>query len=192
MRKLTCLFLTVFLAGLFSSASAQQTWKVDQAHSFVEFAVQHLGISLVKGNFREFSGELTYDGQDPTTMQLNGTIETKSVKTGHDRRDQHLQSQDFFSADKFPKMVFKSNSVSRTADGYALVGDLTLLQTTRPVTLKMEFTGPVVDDKNRLRRLGLRLTGVLKRSEFGMTYGLNGGIGDEVYLELNGHFVSQL
>ncbi|MFZ1684484.1 MAG: YceI family protein [Candidatus Zixiibacteriota bacterium] len=127
--------------GIVSGATAD-TWKPDKSHSTVSFTVRHLVISKVTGNFRDFDGNITFDGKDFSKGSVDFTIQTASVSTGQDRRDTHLKSPDFFAVDSFPTMTFKSTKVTPVDDKhFKLDGDLTIRGTTKPVTFDCTFNG---------------------------------------------------
>ena len=107
--------------------SSQTTWNVDPAHSAAEFKVKHMMISNVKGSFRALSGVLNLDEADVTGSSVEAFLPVATLSTGDEQRDGHLKSADFFDAEKFPTITFKSNEVKRTGEGeYAVTGDLTL------------------------------------------------------------------
>jgi len=113
-----------------------RTFSIDPTHSHIEFSAKHLMVTTVKGNFREFSGEVEVDGEDPTTARGRFVIKTASLTTGTDDRDNHLRSADFFEAEKYPEMVFVSKTVEKAGEAtYRVTGDLTIRDTTKPLTL---------------------------------------------------------
>src|SRR5689334_22784833 len=117
---------------------AMSTWKIDTAHSTIEFVAKHMMITNVKGRFKTFDGEIIVDGEDPETAVVNVTFETASVDTGHDQRDGHLRSPDFFDAATFPNITFTSTKVEKLReDHFKVTGDLTIRDVTRPVELDM-------------------------------------------------------
>ena len=151
MRKLTLsmVAIAVATAGLMlaapapTSASADPiTFNIDPRHSSVEFRVRHLGLSRVTGRFEIFEGTFKYDPDDPTQSSVSVTIDTNSLNTGVQRRDNHLRSADFLEVEKFPTMTFESTSV-RVADApnLEIVGNLTIHGVTKEVTLEAEFLG---------------------------------------------------
>jgi len=175
----------VALALAAAPAHAADRFKVDPAHTNFVFLVSHIGYSTMIGQFNEFDGEFSFDDDDPTNSSVSVVIRTGSVDTDHQARDDHLRSPDFFNAAEFPEMTFDSTSVKKNGDGsLAVTGDLTLLGITKPVTLDVTVNKiapwPFGERKGLLTG-GFSARGTLKRSEFGMTYGL-GGIGDEVEL----------
>ena len=158
-----------------STASTQITaiptgvWNVDRSHSSVEFRVKHLGISTVKGQFREFEGRLEV-GDDLTSSRAFGTIQAGSIDTGEPQRDEHLRSPDFFDAANHPEITFESTSIEVIdEDELHVTGDLTMVGVTRPITLHVEITGTEQDPWGNTR-VGLEAQGEINRSEWGMKF----------------------
>ena len=144
-------------------------WNVDRAHSSVEFRVKHLGISTVKGQFREFEGRLEV-GDDLTSSLAFGTIQATSIDTGEPQRDEHLRSPDFFGAETYPEITFESTSIEVIdEDELHVTGDLTMVGVTRPITLHVEITGTEEDPWGNTR-VGLEAQGEINRSEWGMKF----------------------
>jgi polyisoprenoid-binding protein YceI len=137
------------------------TWKVDPAHSRVEFSIRHMGIASIRGSFADFDG--TIDGGDEP--RISGAIRVASVDTRDEARDGHLQSPDFFDAGRHPEITFAS---SRFEDG-KVVGDLTIRGVTREVELDARVTGAGTDPWGN-ERLGLELEGEIDRHDFGVSW----------------------
>jgi polyisoprenoid-binding protein YceI len=145
------------------------TWNVDPSHSSVDFRVKHLGISTVRGSFREFEGKLDV-GEDITNSQAAGTIKAASIDTGEPKRDEHLRSADFFDADSYPDITFESTSIEVIDDEeFHVTGDLTMHGVTKPITLHVEVTGTEEDPWGNTR-VGLEVQGELSRGDWGMTF----------------------
>ena len=179
MRTLKTSFTTLFLSAFLMPAMAGETFKIDGAHSSLLFAVNHNNVAMSYGRFNEFSGSVTYDEGNVSQSSFNLEIKAESIDSNHSKRDQHLRSGDFFNAIQFPKITFKSTKVEKAADGKLnVVGDLTLLGKTQTVTFEIQVSGPVAGRNNSKVR-GFQGHGVIKRSEFGMTYQV-GPIGDDV------------
>ena len=117
-------------------------WHIDPAHSEIQFSVRHMMISTVRGRFTTFSGTVDADEQNPASSQVNVQIDVASINTGDERRDGHLRSPDFFDAENYPYVTFKSTKVERQ-DGtnFRLYGDLTIRDVTHPVVLDVEYAG---------------------------------------------------
>jgi polyisoprenoid-binding protein YceI len=137
------------------------TWKIDPIHSRVEFSIRHMGIATIRGSFADFDGVI--DGGDEP--QISGAIRVASVDTRDEARDGHLQSPDFFDAERHPEITFAS---TRFEPG-KLVGDLTIRGVTREVELVAQMTGAGTDPWGN-ERLGLELEGEIDRREFGVSW----------------------
>ena len=164
-------------------------WTIDPAHSSVGFSARHLGLSKVRGLFTRFSGEIDGDPADLTTASGRFEVEMGSVDTGSPDRDAHLKSADFFDVEKHPKMTFVSRSVVRSGDDYKVVGDLTIKDTTREVTLDLEPGGETTDPYGN-RKVGGTLTGTINRSDWGLTWNVpldSGGwlVSEKIGLEID-------
>lgn len=145
-------------------------WVVDPMHSEVQFKVKHLVISTVTGAFKTFSGEAITSGNDFENAAINFTLDVNSVDTNQEQRDSHLKSADFFEAETYPEIKFKSTSFIKTSDDdYKLVGDLTMKGITKPVELKAEYGGSAKDAYGNTK-YGFEVTGKINRKEFGLTY----------------------
>jgi polyisoprenoid-binding protein YceI len=145
------------------------TWTVDPSHSSVEFRVKHLGISTVRGAFRDFEGTLEI-GDDIATSKAAGKIKAASLDTGESKRDEHLRSADFFDADNYGDIAFESTSIEVIdEDEFHVTGDLTMHGVTKPITLHAEVTGTEEDPWGNTR-VGLEVQGELNRGDWGMTF----------------------
>lgn len=144
------------------------TYDIDAAHSAVTFKVAHMAISKVSGRFEKFSGTIEYTPGETRSWKTEAVIETASVSTGVEARDAHLRGPDFFDAEKFPKLTFRSLKVS----GYKnmkgkLHGELTLHGVTRPIVLEVEGGGPAVDPWGNERMAATAVT-TINRKDFGL------------------------
>ena len=170
------------------------SWTVDTAHSSVEFTVRHLGLSKVRGRFRDFTAELA-PPCPLDTVGLRAEIALASVDTDNADRDAHLRSTDFFDTENNPQMVFVSRTIADRGDGsYGLAGELTLNGVTRPVELDVEFNGTEDYPLDGSVHAGFSATGVLSRKAFGIEFDVPLGadkvaIGDKVNLDLEIQFV---
>jgi polyisoprenoid-binding protein YceI len=175
--------------------TAVATWNIDPVHSVAEFKVKHMMISNVKGQFTAVAGVLTLDETDVTNSRIEASIEAASINTRDSQRDAHLRSADFFDAEKFPALSFKSTRVTRTADGeLAVAGELTIHGVTRETVFAVE--GPTAPGKDPWgnTRVGVSATTKINRKDFGLTWNAaleTGGIlvGDEVTITLDLQFV---
>ncbi|HKJ32383.1 MAG TPA: YceI family protein [Balneolales bacterium] len=173
--------------------TTKTVWKIDPFHSNIEFKVKHLVISTVTGNFKSFDATVETDGDDLEGAEIHFEADADSVFTGVEQRDNHLKSDDFFNAEKFPKITFDSTSFKKTGDDeYELKGDLTIRDVTKPVTLKVEHGGTIVD-QNGDTKAGFDVTGKINRKAFGLkwngvTEAGNVIVSDEVKLNLGVQF----
>jgi polyisoprenoid-binding protein YceI len=169
------------------------TYQIDPAHSRVGFATRHMTVSLIRGQFRGFTGTVTTEGDDPRSARVELVVQAGSIDSGIEARDNHLRSDDFFAVEKYPELRFKSTSVEPAGGGrYRVAGDLTIRDVTKPVTLEAELGGPVQDPFGNTRG-GVTLTGAISRKEFGLTANptIEGGgpvIADQVTLEVEAEF----
>lgn len=133
MRKLSMLLMPLFFA--MSSFAQQTNWSVDPYHSSLNFTIMHSNISMVNGKFEEYTGTLITQGDDLQNAQFDFTIQTKSINTNVEPRDNHLRSADFFEVEKYPTMTLKSTKIIKTGkpDHYVLHGKLTIKGVTRDV-----------------------------------------------------------
>ena len=167
---------------------AAGTWTIDPAHTVVSFAVRHL-MSRVRGTFSDVAGQIT------TTPGLAGSaaaavIGVASVSTGHEMRDGHLRSADFFDAERYPQMSFAGTALRPAEGGWVLSGELTIRDVTRPVDLEVEFLGTDPDGLQGEPRIGFSARTTISRRDFGITFGLAAdgtriGVADKVDIALD-------
>ncbi len=182
--------IAIALAVALPVLAHADTWQIDPPHTNVQFAVRHMMISNVKGQFQKTSGTITTNGNDPASATIDATIDASSIDTRVDRRDAHLKSPDFLDVAKFPTITFKSTKVE--ADGpnkWKVTGDLTLHGVTRPVVLDVEGSGPPIQVMGHTRA-GASATAKIKRSDFGLTWNKvleSGGVmvGDDVAISID-------
>ena len=145
------------------------TWTVDAAHSKVGFAVKHLGIATVRGEFKEFEGTLEI-GDDLASSRAFGTVKTASIDTGEPGRDDHLRSPDFFNADAHPEITFESTSIEQVdEDMLKVTGKLTINGITNEETFHAELQGTETDPWGN-DRVGLEVTGQINRGDYDMKF----------------------
>ncbi len=181
----TLRLLAAIAAGAAAGTSAGEPARheLDPAHTTVAFLVEHIGYAKTLGQFLRASGGYTFDDESGALSELRIVVETDSVDTHHEARDRHLRSGDFLNVEAYPQMTFAASGATRMGDGmFAVTGDLTLLGTTRPLTLEATVNKaapyPIGD---RAEVMGVSARGMLKRSDFGMTYGVADNlVGDEV------------
>jgi polyisoprenoid-binding protein YceI len=155
-----------------------QRYQVDKNHSRLGFSAKHLGVSTVRGQFLKFDGWLEGDLDEPPSVTGQGTIDVASLTTGVEMRDNHLRSADFFDTDKYPAMKFTLTGVEPVgSDSYRVKGDLTIKQTTRPITFEASLEGRIPDPFGGAERVGVTAAGQLNRMDFGLNWdGLAGAI----------------
>jgi polyisoprenoid-binding protein YceI len=174
----------VLAAALAAPVYAADSYSVDPRHTYPQYEIMHLGFSTQRGRFNEASGKILLD-RAAKTGSVNIVIKTASIDTGIDKWDEHMKSEDFFNAAKFPEMTFKADKIVFEGDKPASVpGQFTLLGVTKPVTLTLSHFGCGPHPINKKEVCGADATATIKRSEFGMTKYLP-GIGDEVKLSIN-------
>lgn len=145
-------------------------WKIDPAHSEVQFKVKHLMISTVTGAFKKFDLEFETEGEDfSTAKNIRFTADIHSIDTNAPQRDEHLRSADFFKADEFPQLVFEGQQYDNKQDPGSLKGDLTIRGVTRPIVLSVGFGGTVVDPYGQ-SKAAFEVDGKISRKEFGLTW----------------------
>ena len=155
------------------------TWKVDKAHSRVGFAVKHMGIATVRGEFREFDGALEI-GEDLADTRVYGRVDAASVQTNQAQRDEHLRSTDFFSVESHPELTFRSKAIEPVDDDtFRIIGDLSINGVTNEVGLTAELGG-IETGLWGEERIGLEVTGQLSRRAFGMKFDAALGSGNAV------------
>lgn len=146
------------------------TYALDAAHTTLGFSARHAMVTTVRGRFRDFEGSAVIDAGDPAKSSVTLTIKTASIDTGVADRDNHLRSPDFFDAEKNSEITFASTAVERTDDDtWAITGDLTIKDVTRPVTIEFEQTGSARDPFGNLR-IGFEGETSISRKDYGLTY----------------------
>jgi len=177
-------------------AAATPRWTLDASHSHVGFAVRHLMISNVRGEFTKLEGTVGYDAARPEATTLDVKIDVASVSTRDEKRDAHLRSADFLDAEKYPHLAFVSTSARKQGAGLEIVGNLSIHGVTRPVTLAVEDITPESKDPYGNVRVGATAKTKIRRSEFGMTWNaaLEAGgvlVGDDVNITLEVELIRQ-
>jgi polyisoprenoid-binding protein YceI len=186
MKKINTLLAVLLVAG----STFAQTWSLDKAHAKVGFNVTHLLLSEVEGSFKTFDAKITSSKDDFSDAVIDLTTDVSSINTDVENRDKHLKSPDFFDAEKFPTITFKSTSFKKVeGKKYKLAGDLTIHGVTKPVVLDVTVNGPAVHPYNKKNVVGLKATGTIKRSDFGVGGGTPAAVvSDEVNIVANAEF----
>ncbi|HEY0750184.1 MAG TPA: YceI family protein [Chitinophagaceae bacterium] len=147
-----------------------KTWKIDTAHSEIQFKVKHLMITAVTGYFKNFDLEVTTENDDFTTAKkIAFSADIDSIDTNNAQRDQHLKSADFFNADEHAQIVFTGTKYEADGDEAKLYGDLTIKGVTKPVVLNVEYGGIVTDPYGQTKA-GFTISGKISRKDFGLTW----------------------
>lgn len=142
------------------------TWKIDPAHSEIQFKVKHLMITTVTGYFRKFDCEVISETEDfNSTTSIKFTADIDSIETNNEQRDTHLKSEDFFNAEKFDQVMFAGTNYDALNDSATLYGNLTIRGITKPVKLDVEFGGTVVDPYGQ-KKAGFTINGRISRKAF--------------------------
>ena len=172
------------------------TYKIDPAHSEIAFKVKHMMIATVSGNFTQFDATLQTEAPDFNNATISFEADVNSINTNNEQRDGHLKSEDFFAAEKFPKLTFVSKSFTKEdEEEYKLVGDLTIRGVTKTVELAVEYGGTMTDPYGQVKA-GFDISGKINRKEFGLSWGVvteAGGVvvSDDVKLHLSIQMVKQ-
>ncbi len=161
--------LSAALAVLTMAVMAQSTWKSDKMHSQLKFDITHYGISTVSGAFTDIEVMVTAAKEDFSDAVVELKAKATSITTGVTPRDEHLRSADFFDVATFPELSYKSTGIKKLGDNkYELTGNLTMHGVTKPVTLQMELRGTSTNPRNQKKAAGIRVTGKINRSDFGI------------------------
>lgn len=184
------IFLFLIATSISVASFAQTSWKTDPMHSFVNFSVKHMGISFVDGSFKKFDGTITAAKPDLSDAKINFTVDVKSVTTGVDMRDNHLKTDDFFNAEKFPAMTFESTSFKKiNGDNYELNGKLTIRDVTKDVKFAVVYGGTAKDQQGNTKA-GFGATTTINRQDYNIKFDPTGtGVAKDVAIKLNLEFV---
>jgi polyisoprenoid-binding protein YceI len=172
------------------------TWKLDPAHTLVEFSAKHMMISTVKGQFQKIDATVLWDEQNIANSSVEATIDAASLVTGQDMRDNHLRSQDFFHADEHPIITFKSTRIEpKSEDEFRVIGDLTIRGVTREVALDTKFEGLGKDPYGN-EHAGFEATTKINRKDWDLNWNValeTGGwlVGDTIKVELHLELLKQ-
>ncbi len=168
MRKLGITMAALFVAVLTFAQSTN--WGFDQSHSNVRFAVSHMVISEVEGNFSKYEGSVKSTKSDFSDASVNFTINVNSIDTDDEKRDEHLRGTDFFDVAKFPNITFKSTSMEKVGDKkFKVTGDFTMLGITKEITMDVKYGGTINDPWGNTKA-GIKVTGTINRTDWGLKY----------------------
>ncbi len=179
-----------------TTQTALSTWTIDQSHSLAEFSVRHMMVSTTRGQFQTVEGTLQLDEADLTNSKVDVTIDTASLTTRDEKRDEHLRSADFFDVAQFPNITFTSTRIEKKSDeDYLVHGDLTIRGVTRPVVLKTEFNGFGTSPWGQ-SVAGFSADTEISRKDFGLEWNValeTGGVlvGDKVKIHIEVEAIKQ-
>lgn len=176
-RNVLMVLAMVMLAGLPASALAQQ-FRLDSAHCWLVFQIRHNDVASAWGQFSGPTGQFTLDAADPTKTSIQVEVKAANVVSGNPQRDNHLRGPDFFDANQFPNISFKSTAAKKAGDDIEVTGDFSMHGVTKPITVVLKKTG------EKGNRVGLETSFTIKRSDYGMT-GMTNAIADEVKLHIS-------
>jgi len=181
------LFLTLITALAMAATAAAQagTWQIDPNHSSAQFSVRHLGVSTVRGAFMKVAGSAKHDPADPSKDSLEATIDTNSVDTRVQMRDNDLRSPNFFDVQKYPTITFHSKATKVAGAGkLQITGDLTIHGVTKEVVLDVDGPSAAIKDPWGNQRIGASAATKINRQDFGVS-GAPGVVGDEITITID-------
>ncbi len=185
-------------AMAFSATAATTTWQIDPAHTAASFAVKHLMISTVRGEFKGVTGTVNWDDQDITKSTVDVTIDAKTVDTSEPQRDKDLKSDKFFDVEKYPTITFKSKKVEQVSAGKLKVtGELTIHGITKEAVLDVEGPSASVKDPWGNTRVAISATTKVNRQDYGVKWNANidgGGVvvGDDVNITIDMEMIKKV
>jgi polyisoprenoid-binding protein YceI len=170
MKKISFYSLAILALFSLNTIRAQSTWTVDKAHSKIGFVVTHLIVAEVEGNFKEYNGTMISSNPDFTDSQIDFSVSVASIFTDSDVRDNHLKSDDFFNAEKYPFMTFKSVSFKKDRDNkYLLEGDLTIRDLTKRVKFDVLYGGTIKDPWGNTKA-GFKASTTINRFDYNLKW----------------------
>jgi len=196
MRNSRILFAFAISALIATNVLALDTYKVDPAHSSVNFTIDHMVVNTVHGRFRQFEGTITVDPDNNNVVTAaSGTIQARSIDTDIEKRDDHLRSPDFFDAEKFPTITFESSEVKKDGNTMVLVGKFTMHGVTKDVSLPFTVKGPIKSPMGGTV-MGLEINAKINRKDYGLTWNKvieAGGlmVGEDVTIQINAELVKR-
>jgi polyisoprenoid-binding protein YceI len=172
-------------------ALAADTWNIDTSHTQTGFSVKHFTLSSVRGDFSKTEGKVVVDETDLTKSTVDVTIDVSTVGTRDAKRDAHLKGADFFDVAKFPTITFKSTKVEKAGEGLKVTGDLTMHGVTKPVVLDVTSLSKELKDPYGNTRRAVSATGKLNRKDFGVSYGPDAVVSDNVGLTIEAELIKE-
>ena len=167
-----------------SISTFAQKWKLDPAHTKIQFNTKYLLISDVEGRFKSFDGMVSSSNPDWSDLDVDVNVDVNSITTDNEMRDNHLKSDDFFNAEKFPKITFKSKGIKMLENSkYILIGDLTIRDVTKTVQFPLTFGGIVKDPWGNIKA-GFKTNGQINRKDYNLKYSNAAATGEAVVSDL--------
>ena len=188
MKKISLLIVALIASEVNYAQTTK--WDFDLGHSNIQFSISHMVISEVTGNFKSYEGTVLSDKEDFSDAKINFTIKVNSIDTHNEKRDQHLVGTDFFDAEKYPEITFKSKSLTKVSENkYKLTGDFTMHGVTKTIELDVKYGGTIKDPWGNTKA-GFKITGTINRYDFGLKWNSTletGGLmlGEELELVCN-------
>lgn len=190
MKSKILLSFSLLFASFYAYSAGLQLdsgkYKIDEAHTRVSFLIDHFVVSQVQGRFNKVEGYFVLD-KDLSKAKVEVTVPIASIDTGVEKRDEHLRSEDFFDAKKYPTMTFKSKKFKGSLEDFKVTGDLTIKDVTKEVTLNGKYTGSVKDSWGQIRA-AIKASGKIKRKDFNIKYNdmveAGPAVGDEVTINI--------
>lgn len=180
--KIRFFLAVVFMVPAFAFAKKLE---VDPNHSSVTFEATHLKISTIPGRFAEFSGSIDFDEKDITKSKVDFIVNVASITTAVTKRDDHLRTADFFDVQKYPKATFQNATLKKSVSGFTLTGDLTIRDVTKKTSFQVKNLGKTEDPMMKTEKYIFSATGKINRKDFGVNYGPDAIVGDNVELHIN-------
>ncbi|MET0753034.1 MAG: YceI family protein [Pyrinomonadaceae bacterium] len=157
-----------FSTSIVKDEGASGVYNFDKAHTFIGFRVKHMGLIEVPGYFRDFTGAVTYDANDIKKSSVEFSAKIASVDTGVAGRNGHLQKPEFFDAEKFPEMKFKSTKIDKKGKQWMVTGDLTIRDVTKSITFPFDVVGFIAGERGT--RMGITAETMINRRDYGVNY----------------------
>jgi len=189
MKKSAIILSAIFILSAYTSVNT--TWKNDKPHSQLGFTVTHLGVSDVSGTFNDFEATVNSTKPDFSDASFELTAKVASIETRVEARNNHLKSPDFFDAEKYPVLTFKSTSLTKNGNNsYKVTGDLTIHGVTKQVTMDVLYRGTVENPMSKKQTAGFQLKGTINRLDFGVGEKFpNMMVSNEVIIKADGEFL---
>lgn len=183
-RKISGLLVIIFILFYLSGAFAADKYIIDAEHSTIGFAATHMEVSVVRGEFTDYKGEVLFDEKNIDDLRIDIVIKAKNIDTRLKARDDHLRSADFFDVQNYPVIIFKSKKILKRNTGYEIIGDLTMHGVTREVSGQVVIRGPVKTSYGK-QLIGISGEAIINRLDYGISWNakMPGGglaVGDEV------------